>query len=154
MKKIIKYADFVNEAQQTKKVEVRKSTIPNAGNGLFALKDFKKDDKIDQYTGRVISSDEADELANNAKPHDPSIEYFIALDNGKVLDVYKSDCLARIANDAEGYSKIKGFSNNSKIMEYPGSKIFLVATKNIPAGSEIFTGYGKHYWDNYKAINK
>lgn len=42
MKKIIKYADFVNEAQQTKKVEVRKSTIPNAGNGLFALKDFKK----------------------------------------------------------------------------------------------------------------
>ena len=37
-------------------VEVRKSTIPNAGKGLFALRAFQKEEKIGYYWGRFVGS--------------------------------------------------------------------------------------------------
>jgi len=131
-------------------LEVKTSTIPNAGNGLFAKKAFHKGEKIDEYTGTIISAEKADEITNNAKPGDISADYLINLSNGKVLDCYKTKCLAGIANDAEGYVKMKGYHNNAEIQELNNNRVFLVATKDIPEGAEIFVAYGPAYWEEYK----
>ena len=36
--------------------------------------------------------------------------------------------------------------NNAEYKEY-GLNVFIVAKKNIPAGSEILVEYGKEYWE-------
>jgi SET domain-containing protein len=56
---------------------------------------------------------------------------------------------ARFANDASGLMKVKGVLNNS-IYVKDGLRIFIEATKNIPAGNEIFVDYGKDYWNTIK----
>jgi hypothetical protein len=57
--------------------------------------------------------------------------------------------LARYANDAKGFTKVEGIKNNS-FYEMRGKRVFIVARKNIPEGSEILVGYGKEYWDTLK----
>ncbi|CAB4001890.1 Hypothetical predicted protein [Paramuricea clavata] len=54
---------------------------------------------------------------------------------------HTTDAAARFANDSHGTP----FSNNSKIR---GNTVFrLKATKTIPANREIFTSYGREYWN-------
>ena len=36
-------------------VEVRESLIPDAGNGLFAKRDFSSGDIVCEYTGKVLN---------------------------------------------------------------------------------------------------
>jgi SET domain-containing protein len=62
--------------------------------------------------------------------------------------MYKKS-LARYANDARGMKKVKGITNNAAYVE-EGLRVFVDATKDIPAGSEILVSYGKEYWDVLK----
>jgi hypothetical protein len=153
MNRIFTFDAFVNEGKMNHEMGdliVKTSTIPNAGNGLFAQKAFKKGSKIAEYTGTVISAKAADKKASAT---DGSADYLINLSTGKVLDVFASKCLAGIANDAEGFVKTKGFANNSEIQEDDEVRVWLVATKNIPAGGEILVGYGEEYWKVWKENN-
>jgi hypothetical protein len=54
--------------------------------------------------------------------------------------------IAKYANDARGLTRKKGITNNAEYEE-EGTKVYITAIKDIPAGSEIFVGYGKEYWD-------
>lgn len=140
--------NFILERIETKTLYVDKSTIPNSGNGLFAKKDFKKGEVICKFSGDLIDNDEVEKRdVGGERSH-----YFIALDDNLTLDVYGSSCLARYANDAEGFGKIQGKGNNSTIYANkrgsPGA--YIAATRNIKSGEEIFVDYGKDYWDNIK----
>ena len=53
--------------------------------------------------------------------------------------------LARYANDARGLFRVKELNNNAEYVE-EGVRVFIEATKDIPAGGEIFVGYGPEYW--------
>src|SRR5690606_5492705 len=57
--------------------------------------------------------------------------------------------LARYANDARGLIRVKGVTNNAEYVE-EGLRVYIQSTKEIPANSEIFVGYGKEYWDTMK----
>ena len=54
--------------------------------------------------------------------------------------------LGRYANDGRGLYRIPGITNNAQYVEDEG-KVYIEATKDIPAGSEILVSYGKEYWD-------
>ena len=54
--------------------------------------------------------------------------------------------MGRYANDARGLVTTKGIGNNSRYV-VDELKVFIEATKDIPAGSEIFVSYGREYWD-------
>jgi SET domain-containing protein len=56
-------------------------------------------------------------------------------------------------NDAKGIQQVKGINNNAEYVVIK-RKIFIYATKNIPAGAEIFVGYGKGYWDTIRGYLK
>ena len=63
----------------------------------------------------------------------------------------------RYANDANGISRTKGITNNTRYV-VEDKRVFMEATKNIAAGGEILVAYGKEYWDvireNLKILNK
>jgi len=140
----------VAKKQTTKrgKVEVKTSTIPNSGKGLFALQDFEKADEIVEFTGKKISAAEIEKLSGE------KAEYLVGKSDGTTIDVYDSKSPAKYANDHDGYlkkTKKSGFTkkNNSEINELDNGEIWLCATKPIKKGEEIFCSYGTRYWTNW-----
>lgn len=122
---------------------VSESTIPGAGKGLFTNEPIKKGTRIIEYKGRIRTWDEV-------KNADVFNGYIFYINQNHVIDAktyVKS--YGRYANDAEGLQRVKGFSNNSEYQK-DGKKVFIHATRNIPAGAEILVGYGKDYWETVK----
>jgi hypothetical protein len=54
--------------------------------------------------------------------------------------------IAHFANDATGTGRLEGTENNCRY-ERDGLRVFIQATKRIPAGSEILVFYGTDYWE-------
>lgn len=119
---------------------VKRSTLKGAGKGLFTRKDIPRGRKIVEYKGRISTWKEVD----NHKGFNGYIYY---VTRSHVIDARRAkEALARYANDAKGLSKTDGITNNcTYIIE--GLKVYIKAMRNIPAGSELFVGYGKEYWD-------
>lgn len=122
-----------------KQLYVKKSTIPNAGKGLFTKKFIPKGTLIVEYKGRRSSWKEVED-------EDGKNGYIFYINRNNVIDgqPYKS-ALARYANDARGLVKIKGLTNNCDYI-VDGNRAYIESKKDIPAGSEIFVDYGKDYW--------
>ena len=57
---------------------------------------------------------------------------------------------ARYANDACGFGRVPGATNNSAFILYQDGRMWLEATRNIKAGQEIFVSYGRTYWARMK----
>lgn len=121
-----------------KQLEVKESSIPGAGKGLFTGKFISKGTRIAEYKGRIRTWEEVQ--------HDDSNYYIFYVTETHIIDAanYKKSP-ARYINDAKGLHKIKGLNNNAEFI-CDGMKVFAEATKDIPAGAEIFVGYGKEYW--------
>lgn len=119
-------------------LHVRRSQLPGAGKGLYTRKFIPKGTRIVEYKGRITRWKEADHEDNG------NIYY---VTRNHVIDArpYKK-ALARYANDARGLTRVKGLTNNAEYEE-DGLKVYITSTKDIPAGGEIFVGYGKEYWD-------
>jgi hypothetical protein len=73
--------------------------------------------------------------------------YLFFISRKKCIDAFPTpQYKARYANDARGLSRVKGLNNNS-VYEIHDNKCFIVATRDIKAGEEIFVDYTKDYWD-------
>lgn|SRR5690606_27495500 len=126
---------------------VKKSGLPNSGKGLFTKVFIPKGTRIVEYKGRrTVWKDVKDDDGKNG--------YLFYINSKCVIDALPTvNALGRYANDARGYVRVKGVTNNSEYV-VEGKRCFIEATKDIPAGSEIFVGYGAEYWqtmrDNWK----
>jgi SET domain-containing protein len=129
-----------------KQLEVKKSTIPGAGQGLFTNKFIPKGTRIVEYKGRIRTWKEVENEDDNY--------YIFYVNEDRIIDAsnYKKS-LARFINDAKGLQKIKGLYNNAQFV-IDGLRVFADASKDIPAGNEIFLGYGKEYWQVIRANQK
>jgi SET domain-containing protein len=126
---------------------VKKSRIPGGGKGLFTTSRIRKGDAIVEYKGEKISWEEC-EKRNRAHSNKAPYLFFISKNN--CIDAeYTLDALARYANDAEGFVKVKGLRNNADYNIISG-KPYIVATRAIAAGGEILVSYGKDYWELMK----
>lgn len=122
-------------------IYVGKSSLPKAGKGLFTTIPIKKGEVVCEYEGERITWAEATRRNDKDKGG-----YVFYLTKKNCVDAYDAvDTFGRYANDAAGLSRVKGTRNNS-IYEIRKNKVYIVATKNIKAGSEIFVSYGKQYW--------
>lgn len=125
-----------------KHLYVKKSTIPGAGKGLFTKVDIPKDTRIVEYKGRRTTWKEVKDDTSNA--------YIYTINNNNVIDAGKTlSALARYANDAKGFTRIKGVNNNCVYVNDKG-RAYIESVKNIPAGSEIFVDYTQDYWKTMK----
>jgi SET domain-containing protein len=133
-----------------KQLEVKESTIPRAGRGLFTTKFIARGTRIIEYKGRVRKWEEVQYCDGNY--------YIFYVNEDHVIDCGRNNkSLARYINDAKGLQKVKGFRNNAEFV-VDGLRVFVEAKESIPAGAEIFAAYGKEYWDvirnNLKADGK
>ena len=126
-----------------KHLVIKRSTLKGAGKGLFTTKDIPRGTKIVEYKGKITTWKEVDDRKGlNA------YIYYVTRDH--VIDARTTkEALARYANDAKGLLRVDGITNNcTYIIE--GVKVYIKAMRHIPAGSELYVGYGKEYWDIIK----
>lgn len=125
---------------------VKESQIPDAGKGLFLCVNKKKGDLIALFRGEVLSYEEAEQRAANKEDG-----YFIDMSNGTILDSMHVECFAKYANDALGVGKSKFKSNSEIQLSGHTDVVYLIAIRDIKAGEEVFTSYGRKYWKNFKS---
>ncbi len=122
---------------------VKRSTLKGSGKGLFTTKDIPKGTKIVEYKGKITTWKEVDDRKGLNG-------YIYYVNRNHVIDARTTkEALARYANDAKGLVRTEGLRNNCTY-EIEGIKVFIKAMRDIPAGSELFVGYGKEYWDIIK----
>jgi uncharacterized protein len=121
---------------------VKTSQLPKAGKGLFTSTPIKKGDKVIEYKGEIIDWKEYEKRVERDEDG-----YLFFINKKRCIDAWNTpQHKARYANDAAGLSRVKGLKNNSEY-EIEGDKCFIVATRDIAAGEEIFVSYTKEYWD-------
>jgi uncharacterized protein len=124
---------------------IKKSKLPNAGKGLFTTKAIRKDAKIIEYRGEIIGYKEYRRRARKEEDH-----YLFYLRRDLCIDALNTpQYKARYANDAQGFTRIKGVKNNCDYIIF-GDKCFIVASRHIKAGEEIYVDYTQHYWKSMR----
>jgi uncharacterized protein len=123
-----------------KQLYVKKSNLPGAGKGLFTKKLIPKGTRIVEYLGEKLEWKEVEKMAEDRNG------YVFFFTNKYVIDAWNfKKALARYANDAKGLARVEGLKNNAEYITEK-KRCFIEATRDIPAFSEIFVGYGAEYW--------
>ena len=119
-------------------VEIKKSTIPRAGSGLFALQNFCKGQKIAPYTGKIINDRQKAKMYGHSK--NDLAPYGVHMFRDQNMD-------AACTRGIGGFSNTLPNKNNSKLVVNGRLKtVSIKASKAIKRGAEIFTSYGASYW--------
>ena len=131
------YADFCDQhAKEVYKVEVKNSTIPNAGFGLFALDHFDEGDVIDLYEGKRLPKNQFTQKLN--------LPYGFLVDEHKcIVDAASSQsCVSRYINHHTSLANC-GFR---RFQPEPSITLIAVQTLHpVPKGDELFVNYGSQY---------
>lgn len=134
-------------------LEIRTSTIPNAGKGLFTTQTISKGTIVCNYTGarhdyqsQKLIKDRAYvlKLQNGYPKHDRRNDGFV--DARTTLAV-----LARYINDPQ-YDEKKVNVKFEHIQETGIWHCPVVAQRDIDAGEELFISYGPRYWSESRTI--
>lgn len=153
------------------KIELRKSTIPNAGYGVFATEDIKMGDELTWYAGQIVPHKDV-----TCKTHTRSLfsqrwaidgtclpnGTKISQDHNERREQLKGTGLGAFFNHADGEKKnaefvlvdapqveeaYQRFLKGRPFAPDPKWRIIVVkATKHIRKGEEIFVSYGHDYW--------
>lgn len=143
----------------TDRLEVKKSIIPNAGNGLFSKKIIPKGTIVCEYSGsKMKKSDSFALYCKNPKDYLNHIHPFIRdLNDDEVIvgntnipksGVFVNDafCLRNIGQkDIKHYNNISRKNANVTTVVLD-DKLLYMSTKKIKKGEEIYTSYGAGYW--------
>ena len=116
------------KTEQKIKTKVKRSS---AGLGLFADENIKKGERVIEYTGKILSSKEADERGG---------KYLFEVNSKKTIDGSGRENKARYINHS--------CRPNCEI-EIEKGKVFVYSKKNIKEGEELSYDYGKEYFDEY-----
>jgi len=119
-------------------LEIQKSTLANAGCGLYATREFDRGDEIGQYKGEVIGKRELYQ-----RYHNGDAPYVIKVQKNTYVDARKStSCLGRYLNHKPPRTA------NTEFVKPVGRRpkhVNIVSTKRIRPGQELFVNYGKNY---------
>ena len=143
-------------AAQSDSFRVGPSTVPNAGRGLFAAREFKRDEVVVKYEGGAVeSTGEAMRVSDKS--------YLMKLSPGLYVnspDSWWFERIAQVNNGDESATKcgLGRFLNDSTpynvyFDKKPEEKCaYAVAMRDIKSGEELFVSYGKMYWQAAKAM--
>lgn len=120
---------------------VKRSRLPGAGLGLFTTRAIREGSKIIEYRGEIIGYSEYRRRARHEQD-----QYLFYVRRDRCIDaMHTPQYKARYANDAEGIVRRRGVKNNSDYVIYD-DQCFIVASRHIRAGEEIYVNYTQHYW--------
>jgi len=128
-----------------KRTEIKPSSIPGAGNGLFAVVAIKKGEVIGELGGRLVT-DEEHPVGNHYLASIPECAW-------KETKPYKyldsKDYGGNVSRTNFAPSKINGIETNfqnaelDQLCKYP--YVVFIAAKDIEPGAEIWSSYGPKY---------
>jgi len=113
-----------------RRIQTRRSGVH--GNGVFAVQDIPKGERLIEYKGEVIDWEEA----LRRHPHDPAQPnhtFYFHIDDERVIDGGVKGNAARWINHS--------CDPNCEADE-EGGRIFIKALRDIPAGEELNYDYG------------
>jgi hypothetical protein len=122
---------------------VKKSTLQNGGNGLFAMNPkepansiiFKKGETIIEYGGELLDDEELDERYGE----DNTAPYAVNTKEDTNRDCACERSAGSSASTSAGHNNAKFALNRTR------TEAKLVASKNIKNGEEIFVAHGRSY---------
>ena len=122
-----------------KKLTIKKSTIPNAGQGLFAHKEnganneiiFRTGQTIIPYEGEIIDNDERYE-----RYREYTAPYGLQINENEAVDAATHRGVGSLANRNPGHNNARFTIDNRN------HRGVLKATRNIRQDQEIFVSYG------------
>ena len=103
----------------------------SAGLGLFATRPFKKDERVIEYTGEVISDAEAQRRGGR---------YLFELNDEWTIDGKGRENIARYINHSCKPNCRPELTDDEK-------QVFIYAKRTIEPGEELTYNYGKYYFD-------
>lgn len=130
------YATFCHvHAKQVYGLEVKTSTIPLAGKGLFALVDFAEGDTIDIYSGKIYDSN-----------HEVVGAYGFDVPGIYRLDAKtKQSCIARYINHSTASPNCRFVRFQIPDRPLPFVHSIVQTTRPLVAGEELLINYGPSY---------
>lgn len=128
---------------------VAPSTIPGAGQGLFADRDYLPGEIIAEYGGKILTGDEARYVDSDYLRAGDLLGTWVI--DGKdrlvlTLLLYEpsSESLGKYINDAKGSGQAP---NVMMVADQVNKKIFVkVGSRGVCKGEEFFVRYGAGYW--------
>jgi SET domain-containing protein len=124
--------------EQSARLKVKKSTIKQAGKGLFAAKDIPKGTKLGYYAGVYMNERGYDKLNNQ--------DYVWEVSRDKYVDA--KPCPRATLRYINSKMPKKGTKRSFNVEPYTyKGKLWYRTTKPIKAGDELFIDYGEYYWD-------
>lgn len=143
-------------------METKPNSLPpeaNAGLGVFVKVTVPASEILCEYRGAIVSTNvqyESDHIYNAKTSTNEIIQ--IIPDMERPICSYINDCVVATPDgytDSEvdaierGEMKLKvypGYSHNAQALVTKMGKVFIISTKEIPAGTEVFYEYGNTYW--------
>lgn len=129
-------------------VKVAESKIPNAGRGLYAVRQLKRKKKIVPYEGEILNKREID--ARYGPSDDDIAPYAWRKNNNYIIDSCCKRSLGAYSNAARNVKGHRPVVANAKFCGNTRKGFSLCATKNIHGSSanpeEIYTSYGRGYF--------
>lgn len=133
------YSDYCwQHTRNTKGLKIKKSTIPNAGRGLFATRLLKRGEII-PYGGVRMTKKQVDTKYGG---DDKVAEYVICHNKNRCFDASNTQSgLGRWVNDGV-------YAGRGKNAEFRTRRtgVFLELIQDVQPGEEILTTYGPEYW--------
>lgn len=117
------------EPTSTPFFEVKKSAIQ--GNGAFASQDIKKGQRLTEYTGEIISNEEADKRYDESKMRRHHT-FLFTLDDKRVID-------GAVGGNSSIYINHSCEPNCEAVIDR--GKIYIEATRDIAKGEEVLYDY-------------
>lgn len=121
-----------------RRIQVRRSGVH--GKGVFAARTLEPGEVLIEYTGEVISWEEA----LDRHPHDPlqpDHTFYFEIAGGRVIDALYGGNASRWINHA--------CEPNCEADETPEGRVFIKALRPIAPGEELFYDYGLTVADRY-----
>jgi hypothetical protein len=127
---------------------VKQSDIRGAKKGLFAVKPFKTNDKIDEYKGEILRVRQ-DEIPDDR-------DYIFSVSNTYHIDGEDpTSSLARYINDPRNTGKR---ANTKWVVDRRNKRVTIRANRNITASrtrpEELLIPYGRQYWAEKDRIQR
>ena len=123
----------IQHLRSVKGLEIKKSGIEIAGQGLWTTRPFKLNDVIGTYYGTRLNKRELDDLY----PGNQVAPYAIQLRKGRYIDAACRRGFVSFTNHS--------FPNQNCTFYRRNESVILVCTKAVKAGRELFTDYGTEY---------
>ena len=125
-------------------IEIRQSTIPNAGNGVFAKQNINSGDMLGYYRGEALTPDQYNKRFKDKL----YAAYVLPVQNGTI----------NVDAEKNGYNWVSRVNTprgtNMKTNIYWDDNGHVYAKRNIKAGEELFVSYGAAYWRGFNKAHK